>query len=114
MDWITDLFSFIARCVQNLFLDKAAAFAGLKVLLTSLFVTVIPAVLNNVLFSFMEMMQTMINEHSTGETYDGLIQLTGLLAWFVDCLKISDCVTVLVSAYILHITLKMIPFSPFR
>jgi len=115
MPIIAPILAFLTSAFAKAILDKVFFFLALKVFLTTIFIIVLPIVLNNLMF---DMMHTAMNYLQTNapdsSIHDGLVEISGLAAWLIDCLKISDAVAYLVSCLQLHMILKMIPFSPVK
>jgi len=108
---VAGLLSFLGTGLSRIFADKVIGFIALKVLLTALFILVVPLVLNNFLYDIMEIVMNFASQQQSGaSSLNGSMSFSGLLAWFLDCFQIPAAFSVLVSAMILRVTLRMIPF----
>lgn len=92
--------------------DRFLAFVALKALLYALFILVLPIVLKNVLTWFMSQMMTLINSNiQSGSTLEAFtMQLNGVGAYLGGMLQLPYCLSIILSAIALRITLNFIPF----
>lgn len=101
--------------IAKLIMDRVLFFLAIKALLTVLFITVVPIIFNNLIYEFMDIGMDYVNLHAGNVNgYETILDATGFLAWFCECVKLPECVSIMVSALQLHIILKMIPFSPVK
>ena len=105
--WLRRFFPWLLSSVIG---DNVLRFAAGKVLLTGLFIVVLPLVLNNFMYDIINMMMGMVNDNVSGTTFNGTMSFSGLAAHFLILLKIPDCMSVLVSALVIRFSLNMIPF----
>ncbi|SKA25031.1 hypothetical protein SAMN02745119_03359 [Trichlorobacter thiogenes] len=105
------LISFLGSAASKIFADKVVGWIALKVLLTGLMILVLPIVLNNFLYEVIETIMGFANQQQAGAgSLNGAMSFTGFTAWLLDCFQIPAAFSVLVSALILRVTLRMIPF----
>jgi TM2 domain-containing membrane protein YozV len=110
--WIVGL---IGTGIAKFIVDKILMFLAFKLILTTLFVIVLPIVLNNLIYDLMEIGTNMLLANaSTPEGYNGAMQFTGMMAWLVDCFNLPECLSILVGAIQLRLVLSNIPFVNFR
>lgn len=105
--WLARLVPWLLSSVVG---DNVLRFAAGKVLLTGLFMVVLPLVLNNFLYDIMNMMMGLVGDNSSGLAFDGSMNFTGLSAHWLTLLKAPECMSVLVSALVVRFSLSMIPF----
>ena len=80
-----------------------------------MFIVVLPIILNNVLHDFLQMAISSINGVDvTNISGYGSMSFTGFLGYLIDCFRIPEVLAVVIGAFQLHITFKMIPFSPIK
>lgn len=87
--------------------SSVARFIAMKILLTTLFVVVLPIILNNLIVEIM----TLIYEKAMtvlGDTQSALIQLTGLAAYLADLLQLPLFVSILLGAVSVSFTLNLL------
>lgn len=95
--------------LAQLFGDGLLRWVAEKVLLTTLFTVVLPVVLNNFLYDFVQAIFTWIN----GQVSPGAFTnpaFTGYAAWFIEQLKLPDCLSVIMGGIILRLILRHVPF----
>lgn len=96
------------------FLKKLAAlfgvnFAAQKVLTTTLFLTVLPIILWNVIHKFFEWQLGYISNHlDSANIQTSIIQLTGLAGYIGYHMKIPEVISVYLSALTLIFTLRVL------
>jgi hypothetical protein len=109
------IFVFLSSALAKSIFDKVFMFLALKALLTALFIIALPIVLNNVIYTFMESSMIYFNSQSGELTeYSGIFSTTGIFAWLLDCFNVPQSFSIIISAFQLHLILKMIPFSPVK
>jgi len=100
----------LAVILGKILTDNLARWIAHKVLLTTLFVTILPIVLNNFLY---EVIQYAINIASSVNPQglpDLTLSLTGLAGWFFSSLYLPDALSVVLSAVSVRVFLNHIPF----
>lgn len=98
--------------LTKLLTDNLARYLATKAVLTTLFVVVLPVVLNNFVYGLLEI----AIEYAT--TLNGqaqnlpqiVLQLTGLAGWFFANLYLPDALSVVLSAVSIRVFLNHIPF----
>lgn len=106
--------AFLGSALAKIFTDKVLAYVAMKVILVGLFTLVVPIVLNNVLYDLMEIIMNFANTQSgSASSFSGTMSFSGFAAYLIETFRISECLSVLVSALILRTSLKMIPFVRF-
>jgi len=114
MPGLGDLIAVLFKFVSKILSDKVLAFGALKILLVTLFTTVIPLVINNTLHKVLEIgFNFAVGQIDSSGLNLGSIDFAGLTAWILDCFQIPQCLSIICSALILKLTLKSIPLSPF-
>lgn len=101
------VFTFLAR----IFGDNVLRWIAMKAALLFLFIVVMPLVFNNFLADILKMMFDMIDTNTGSvSALNPTFTASDLAGWFVLQLKLTECISVIMSALILKTTLKMIPF----
>lgn len=91
---------------------QAIRFAAWKIILWTLAVTVFPIILNNVIYKMIQDVMTVTNQQ--GSTLSPIVvQLSGFAAWLAIQFKIPDGFSLIVSAVMMRMALRMIPFFKF-
>jgi hypothetical protein len=84
---------------------------AMKIVLTALFVIILPIVLNNVLYDLMSLVFDSVNSYVAGKTFElENASFSGMLGYFMVQLGIPDCLSVVLSAMALRFSLAWIPF----
>lgn len=102
--WLGSVLSYLFNLIVNNFLAT-------KIILTTLFIVVLPIILNNFVAELLQTAMNMVSQNLNN--YDGsnlLLQFTGLAGWFIQTLKLDSAFSVIVSAIALRFTLNLIPF----
>lgn len=108
------LLAFLGSAVAKLFTDKVMAYVAMKVILVGLFTLVVPVILNNFLYDILDIIMNFANTQSgSASDFSGTMSFTGFAAYLIETFKLSECLSVLISALILRTSLKMIPFIRF-
>lgn len=106
--------AFFATSFGKMLVDRLLLFLAIKTLLTALFVIVFPIVLNNFFHSMIEIVINIAQTQSAnGGTLDGGMDFSGFAAYLMDCFRVSECISILISAIQLRLALSMIPFVNF-
>ena len=102
------LFGFL---VTKLLTDNLLRFIATKALLVTLFVVVLPIILNNFVYELLSLAMSAVNDFSTyGDLPPLVAQFTGLAGWFLQVLRIPDAFSVVISALSVRVFLDHIPF----
>ena len=105
--WVGTAFSGWFATVVGFMLNNVLA---TKVILTALFVVVLPIVLHNFLIDFAsDLIQYVMTKINEGD-HSVLIQTTGLGAWLFVTVNFGAVVSVILGAVSLKFVLKLIPF----
>lgn len=104
------ILSFLATILAKFLGDNVLRFIAGKALLFFLFVTVIPLVLNNFLADILEMSFSLVSDSINPASFNPAVSLSGLAAWLSAQLRVSECLSVIVSSLIAKVTLRSIPF----
>lgn len=105
------LLSLIGSVFAKVFADKVLGWVAAKIFLTALFITVVPLVLNNYLYDIIKIMMDFASGQAAGATaLDGNMSFTGFAAWLIECFRLPEAFSLLVSALVLRLVLSMIPF----
>jgi glyoxylate utilization-related uncharacterized protein len=107
------ILAIIGGVITKFLTDRALLWVAQKVLLTTLFMTVLPFVLKTVLVWFMEKIMSIVttNLGAYDQTFQAItINLTGIGAYLGNCFQLPLIFSLLMSAILLRITLNFIPF----
>jgi hypothetical protein len=105
--WLTRLVPWFLSSVIG---DNVLRFVAGKALLSALFLVVLPLVLNNFMYDIINMTLSIVNDTSSGSTFNGALQYTGLAAHWLNVLRVPECMAVIVSALSVRVSLSLIPF----
>lgn len=105
------ILSFLGSAFAKVFTDKVLGWVALKALLVFLFLTIVPLVLNNFLYDIIEILVDLISGQSTSlSALNGTMSFSGFAAWIIECFRIPEAFSLLISALCLRLVLNMIPF----
>lgn len=111
MPILAAILSFLGSAVARVAADKVLSWIALKGILVFLFVTVVPLLLNNFAYDIIEIVMNFASSQAGGSgSVNGAMVFTGLMGWLIECFKIPEALSVLVSALCLRLALSMIPF----
>jgi len=96
----------ILSALASLLSSSAARFIALRVVLSFLFITVLPIILNNVFYDIMSIFINSLSSHLSS-THPFTVQLTGLAAFLASHLQLVSFVSILMSALALRATFKL-------
>jgi hypothetical protein len=105
--WLLRLVPWLLSSVVG---DNVLRFAAGKVLLTTLFLVVLPLVLNNFMYDILSLCMSIVSDNTTAVAFNGTMSFSGLTAHLLAVMKVPDCMSVMVSALVVRATLNMIPF----
>jgi hypothetical protein len=103
------MFAFLAGLFAQLFATSAAWFVGLKVLLVTLIMVVLPILLTNFFASIVSGVLTLAGEQFTGAS-SVVAELTGVAGYIATQLELPAAFAVIFSAFAAKFALKLIPF----
>lgn len=106
------LASWFLGAFTRLFGVMAANVLATKIILTALFVVVLPIVLNNVLYGLMDVVFSAAQGFASTHDPDlpTVVSLTGLAGYMADVLGLIDAFSVVLSAMALRFMFTWIPF----
>ena len=103
IDWIGSLF--------NKYLsDTSLKFFAYKTLFYTFITVTLPAALKNLLSWLFGVLTAQIDQADWDAMSSTVIDLTGLAAWFAVHFRFVDCLSVLITALVIRLTLNFIPF----
>lgn len=86
----------------------------LKGILITLCITVVPIVLNNFVYDMIEILQEFLVEQFGSETAEAAtIEIVGVGAWGLNCLRIPEIMSFMISVYIARRILSIKTFGIF-
>lgn len=105
------ILTFLGSGLAKIFSDKVLGYIAMKAILVFLFMTVVPLVLNNFAYDIMEIVMGFASSQAGGaSSINGTMNFTGFSAWLISTFKLPEVLSVIVSAFILRLSLSMIPF----
>ncbi|SRR6266540_101479 len=105
------LLVFLGQIVAKIFTDKILGWLALKVIMVFLFTVIVPLILNNFLYDIIDIVMNFANDQSGGvSSLNGAMSFSGFSAWLIQIFRISEVLSVFVSALVLRLALSMIPF----
>lgn len=98
--------------LTKLLSDNLARYIATKAVLITLFVGVLPVILNNFVYSLLQIaMDYASNLNGQADSLPQIaLQLTGLAGWFFSNLYLPDALSVIFSAISIRVFLNHIPF----
>ena len=105
------LISFIGSFAARIFADKVLGWIAIKTVLSTLFIVIVPILLNNIMYDIMEIVFNFASS-KTGEvqSLNGAMSFSGFMGWLLDVFQVPAAFSVIIGALALRVTLKMIPF----
>ncbi len=102
--------SLLVALLEKIFADNVLRFIAIKTILTTLFVVVLPVVLNNLLYEILSYAMDIASSVNPNDLPSIVLNLTGLAGWFFTELYLVDALTVVLSAVSVRVFLNHIPF----
>lgn len=90
--------------------DNLLRFIATKTLLATLFIVVLPIVLNNFVYELVSYALDMASSVDSSSLPDLTLSFTGLAGWFASNLYLPDALSVVISAVSVRVFLNHIPF----
>jgi hypothetical protein len=105
------LIGFIGTFAARIFADKVLGWLAIKAVLSTLFIVIVPILLNNIMYDIMEIVFNFASS-KTGEvqSLNGAMSFSGFMGWLLDVFQVPAAFSVIIGALALRVTLKMIPF----
>jgi len=103
------LIAWLGSALASILGASAVRFVAWKVVISALLMTVLPIVLLNVFYSIIQGVISLTTNTVSGST-GYIMQFTGLAGWFALYLKVPEGVSVLLSAMLIRVSLRLIPF----
>ncbi len=100
----------LAVLLGKILTDNLLRFIATKTLLATLFVVVLPIVLNNFVYEIIEYAVNIASSVNSASLPDLTLNLTGLAGWFASNLYLPDALSVVISAVSVRVFLDHIPF----
>ncbi len=100
----------IAMLAGKLLTDNLLRFIAMKTVLATLFIVVLPVILNNFVYEIIEYAINLASSTPTSGLPSLTLNLTGLAGWFFANLYLPDALTVVISAVSVRVFLDHIPF----
>lgn len=97
----------------RLFTMTVNNFLATKIILGTLFLIILPIVVNNILFDFISTILTQVNTYASANSPSSLqtaISFTGLSAYLLRVCGVLDALSVVLSAITIRFALSWIPF----
>lgn len=105
------LIAWLGTALASLLESGVLRFLAYKVILKVLLVVILPVVLYNLLFDLLtEYLQFVSDQMSSSGVQPFVFQLSGLAGYMADRLGIIAGVSMLISALVIKLTFRMIPF----
>ncbi len=96
--------------IGKILTDNLLRFAATKTLLATLFIVVLPVVLNNFVYSLLEYAFNLAGTVNPSSLPSLTLSFTGLAGWFFSNLYLPDALSVVLSAVSVRVFLDHIPF----
>lgn len=102
--------SWAASIFNKYLVDTALKYVAYKTLVYVVITVVLPAVLKNMLAWLFSLLTAQVDQVDWGEMSAAVIEFSGVAAWFAVHLRFVDCLSVLITALVIRLTLNFIPF----
>ena len=106
---LSPLVGWLAGGLSKIFADNVARYIALKAVLATLFITVLPIVLNNFVYALLSIALNHVSS-LTPPNLQSVISFDGFAGWLIQILRIPDAFSVLVSCMSYRVALNSIPF----
>ena len=103
LGWVGSLFN-------KYLVDTSLRFFAYKGLLYTSLIVLLPAVLKNLLSWLFGLLTAQVDKVDWGQMSSVAVELTGVGAWLAVHLRFLDCLSVLITALVIRLTLNFIPF----
>jgi len=90
--------------------DSSLKFVAYKVLIYSFITVITPAILKNLLAWLFGLLTSQVDQVDWGTMSSVAVELSGVAAWFAVHLRFIDCLSVLITALVIRLTMNFIPF----
>lgn len=97
----------VIGAIGNVLASSVARFVALKTLLIGLFMIVLPYVLHQIIYFFLDRGLNYANQYS-GSLDSATVQLTKFGAWLGDALQVPLCLSIILSAVSIRLSLKLL------
>lgn len=105
------IFGWFGVAFGKVMADKILMFFAIKAIAVFLFIVVVPILLNNTMYDFIEIGMNFAGGQ-VGSVMDGSMNFQGFAAYLIEAFRISEALSILIGALSLRLALKMIPLSP--
>ena len=99
----------LGAVLSRIFADASLRFVAFKVVLATFFISVLPVVLNNLIYELLEISLSLVGS-ITPPNLQTVLSYDGLTGWLLATLRIPEALSVVLSAVSYRLTLNMIPF----
>lgn len=90
--------------------DSLLKYVAYKLLAVTLVTVTLPIVLKNLLVWLFSLLTAQISQLDLGTLSSVVVEISGLAAWFAVHLRVADCMSILITALVIRLTLNFIPF----
>lgn len=99
----------LAGLIAKILADNSLRFLALKTVLSTLFILVLPVVINNIIYRLLEIAFSLVLDIDVPSIQTSF-SFSGLAGWFVAVLRLPEAVSVVLSAVSYRIAINSIPF----
>ncbi len=111
---ISVVLAYLFRVVASFYTVIVNHFLATKIILTTLFIVVLPVVIFNVVTDIIEILVDFANAKvqsvEVNSSLFTVYQFTGLAGWLIQAFKIPEAFSVVVSGIVCSLVLRSIPF----
>lgn len=105
------ILGYLGSSMAAIFADKILQWVAFKAVIVFLFLIVVPLLLNNFLYDIIEIMMNFAKSQAGGASaLNGNMSFSGFLAWLLQCFRLPEAISLMVSALALRSILLMVPF----
>lgn len=103
------MLAWLAGVFATFLSSSVARWIAWKTIISLVVITILPIVLNNIMYDVIEAAIGLVSSNASGVT-SWVAVFTGLTAFLFQHLRVPDCISVLMSAIAVRYTLGLIPF----
>lgn len=111
-NFLTAVLRWFLGVFARLFAFGAAHFAATKVVIATLFIVILPIIINNILYDLMTYVFSAVTDFAGSHSVEipTAVQFTGLAAYMLQSLGLVDAMSVILSCMAIRFAMSWIPF----
>jgi hypothetical protein len=109
---LSALLGFLSSILARVFTVEVAKFLAYKVLFSFLLFTGLLVVYQLVLDLTLSWIADLLSDYTSSQSV--VLHVAGLGGWILSCLRVDDCISLLLSAMSIRLLLRVLPLSPVK